>query len=75
MNEYMQTVGTNVMTSGTLKDLVIEGIAKIGDKVGGYHKEEGKIGCKLGSYEEEADFIFLEDYGMMGINVRESVVS
>ena len=75
MNEYMQTVGTNVITSGTLKDLVIEGIAKIGDKVGCYHKEEGKIRCKLGSYEEEADVIFLEDYGMMGINVRESVVS
>ena len=75
MNEYMQTVGMNVMTSGTLKDLVIEGIAKIGDKVGGYHKEEGKIGCKLGSYEEEADVIFLEDYGMKGISVWESVVS
>ena len=75
MNEYMQTVGTNVITSGTLKDLVIEGIVKIGDKVGGYHKEEGKIRCKLGSYEEEADVIFLEDYGMKGISVWESIVS
>ena len=75
MNEHMQTVGMNVITSGTLKDLVIEGIAKIGDKHGGYHKEEGKIGCKLGSYEEEADVIFLEDYGMKGISVWESIVS
>ncbi len=47
MDEYKQTVGANVITSGTLKDVVIEGIAKIGDKHGGYHKEEGKIGCKL----------------------------
>ena len=38
MNEYKQTVGANVITSGMLKDLVIEGIAKIGDKLGGYHK-------------------------------------
>ena len=75
MNEYKQTVGANVITSGMLKDLVIEGIAKIGDKLGGYHKEEGKIGCKLGSYEEEADVIFLENYGMKGISVWESFVS
>ena len=75
MDEYKQTVGANVITSGTLKDVVIEGIAKIGDKLGGYHKEEGKIGCKLGSYEEEADVIFLEDYGMKGISVWESIVS
>ena len=72
MDEYKQTVGANVITSGTLKDVAI---AKIGDKVGCYHKEEGKIGCKLGSYEEEADVIFLEDYGMKGISVWESVVS
>ena len=70
-----QTVGANVITSGMLKDLVIEGIAKIGDKLGGYYKEEGKIGCKLGSYEEEADVIFLEDYGIKGISVWESIVS
>ena len=78
MNEYKQTVGVNSCTTGKLKDLVnlvIEGIAKIGDKLGGYHKEEGKIGCKLGSYEEEADVIFLEDYGIKGISVWESIVS
>ena len=72
MDEYKQTVGANVITSGTLKDVAI---AKIRDKVGCYHKEEGKIGCKLGSYEEEADVTFLEDYGMKGISVWESVVS
>ena len=72
MDEYKQTVGVNVITSGTLKDVAT---AKIGDKLGGYRKEEGKIGCKLGSYEEEADVIFLEDYGMKGISVWESVVS
>ena len=72
MDEYKQTVGANVITSGTLKDVAT---AKIGDKVGCYHKEEGKVGCKLGSYEEEADVIFLEDYGIKGISVWESVVS
>ena len=58
-----------------LKDLVIEGIAKIGDKLGGYHKEEGKIGCKLGSYKKEINVMLLEDYGMKGISLWESVVS
>ena len=70
-----QTVGANAITSGMLKDLIIEGIAKIGDKLGVYHKEEGKIRCKLGSYEGEADVIFVEDYGKKGISVWESFVS
>ena len=58
MDEYKQTVGANVITTGKLKDVAT---AKIGDKLDSYHKEEGKIGCKLGSYEEEADVIILED--------------
>ena len=57
------------------KDLVFEGIAKIGDKVSGYHKEEGMIGGKLGSYETEADVMLLKDDGMKGSGVRESDVS
>ena len=72
MNEYNQTVGANVITSGTLKDVAT---AKIGDKVGGYHMEDGMIGGKLGSYETEADVMLLKDDGMKGISVWESVVS
>jgi hypothetical protein len=49
--------------------------AKNGDKLGGYHKEDGMIGDKLDSSEVEADVIFLEDYGMKGISVSESDVS
>ena len=75
MDEYKQTVSANAITTGMLKDLVIEGIAKIGDKLGGYYKEEGKIGCKLGSYEKEIDVMLLKDDGMKGISVWESVVS
>ena len=67
-----QTVSANVITSGTLKDVAI---AKIGDKVGCYHKEEGMIGGKLGSYETEADVMLLKDDGMKGSGVRESDVS
>ena len=75
MNEYKQTVDANAITTGKLKDAAIEGFAKIGDKLGGYHKEEGQIGGKLGSYKKEIDVMFLEDYGMKGISVWESVVS
>ena len=74
MNEYKQTVVVNYCSTGKLKNVAIEGIAKSGDN-GGYHKEEGKIGCKLGSYKKEIDVMFLEDYGMKGISVWESVVS
>ena len=48
---------------------------QIGDKLGGYYKEEGKIGCKLGSYEKEIDVMLLKDDGMKGSGVGESVVS
>ena len=72
MNEYKQTVGANVITSGTLKDVAT---AKIGDKLDSYHKEDGMIGGKLGSYEKEADVMLLKDDGMKGSGVRESVVS
>jgi hypothetical protein len=72
MNEYNQTVGANVITSGTLKDVAT---AKIGDKVSGYHMEDGMIGGKLGSYEKEADVVLLKDDVMKGSGVGESVVS
>ena len=72
MNEYKQTVGANVITSGTLKDVAT---ANIGDKLDSYHKEDGMIRGKLGSYETEADVILLKDDGMKGSGVRESVVS
>jgi hypothetical protein len=72
MNEYKQTVGANVITSGTLKDVAT---AKIGDKLDSYHKEDGTIGGKLGSYETEADVVLLKDDGMKGSGVRESIVS
>ena len=69
---YMQTVGTNAVTTGTLKDVTT---AKIGEKLDSYHKEEKKIEEKLGSYETEADVVLLKDDGMKGSGVRESVVS
>ena len=65
-------MGTNAVTTGTLKDVAT---AKIGDKLDNYHKEEGMIGGKLGSYETEADVVLLKDDGMKGSGVRESVVS
>ena len=61
--------------TGKLKDVAIEGIAKIGDKLDSYHKEVGKIEGKLGSYEKEADVIFLNDDKMKGFSVWESNVS
>ena len=72
MDEYKQTVGANVITSGKLKDVTT---AKIGDKLDSYHMEDGMIRGKLGSYETEADVILLKDDGMKGSGVRESVVS
>jgi len=72
MDEYNQTVGTNAITTGTLKDVAT---AKIGDKLDSYHKEEGMIGGKLGSNETEANVILLKDDGMKGSGVRESDVS
>ena len=72
MNEYKQTVGVNVITSGTLKDVAT---TKIGDKLDSYHEEDGMTGGKLGSYETEADVILLKDDGMKGSGVRESIVS
>jgi hypothetical protein len=72
MDEYKQTVGTNSVTTSKLKGVAT---AKNGDKLGGYHKEDGMIGDKLDSSEVEADVIFLEDYGMKGISVSESDVS
>ena len=72
MDEYKQTLGVNAITTGKLKDVAT---AKIGDKLDSYHKEEGKIGCKLGSYETEADVVLLKDDGMKGSGVRESDVS
>jgi hypothetical protein len=75
MDEYKQTVGVNAITTGKLKGVAIEGIAKIGDKLGGNHKEEGMIGGKLGSYEWEAHVVLLKDDAMKGSGVGESVVS
>ena len=72
MNEYKQTVGANVITTGKLKDVAT---SKIGDKFDSYHKEEGMIRGKLGSYEKEADVVLLKDDGMKGSGVRESIVS
>ena len=72
MDEYKQTVGVNAITSGKLKDV---STAKIGDKHDSYHKEEGMIGGKLGSYETEANVVLLKDDGMKGSGVGESVVS
>mgnify|MGYP006198967569 FL=1 len=69
---YKQTVGTNAVTTGTLKDVTT---AKIGEKLDSYHKEEKMIGGKLGSYEKEADVMLLKDDGMKGSGVRESIVS
>ena len=69
---YKQTVGTNAVTTATLKDVAT---AKIGDKLDSYHKEEKMIGGKLGSYEKEADVVLLKDDGMKGSGVRESIVS
>ena len=53
---YKQTVGTNAVTTATLKDVAT---AKIGDKLDSYHKEEKMIGGKLDSYEKEADVVLL----------------
>ena len=72
MDEYKQTVGTNAVTTGTLKDVAT---AKIGEKLDSYHKEEKQIEDKLGSYETEADVILLKDDGMKGNGIGESVVS
>ena len=72
MDEYKQTVAVNAITTGKLKDVAT---AKIGDKFDSYHKEEGMIGGKLGSYEKEADVVLLKDDGMKGSGVGESVVS
>ena len=72
MDEYIQTVAVNAVTTATLKDVAT---AKIGDKLDSYHKEDGMIGGKLGSYETEADVILLKDDGMKGSGVGESVVS
>ena len=72
MDEYKQTVGANVITTGKLKDVAT---AKIGDKLDSYHKEDGMIGGKLGSYEMEANVVLLKDDGMKGSVVGESVVS
>jgi hypothetical protein len=72
MDAYKQTVGTNAVTTGKLKDVAT---AKIGDKLDSYHKEDGIIGGKLGSYETEADVVLLKDDGMKGSGVGESVVS
>ena len=65
---YKQTVGTNAITTATLKDVAT---AKIVEKLDSYHKEEKKIEDKLGSYEKEAVF---KDDGMKGSGVGESVV-
>ena len=72
MDEYKQTVGANVITSGKLKDVTT---AKIGDKLDSYHMEDGMTRGKLVSYETEADVILLKDDGMKGSGVRESIVS
>ena len=69
---YKQTWGTNAVNNATLKDVAT---AKIGDKVSGYHMEDGMIGGKLGSYEKEADVVLLKDDVMKGSGVGESVVS
>ena len=65
----------NAVATGKLKYVVIDGIAKIGDKLDSYHKEEGKVGCKLCSYEKEADVMLFNDDKMKGFSVWESVVS
>jgi hypothetical protein len=65
MNEYKQTVGTNSIVTRKLKDVGTKDFAKIGDKFCSYQKEEGKIGGKLGSYENEADVMLLSKDDMM----------
>ena len=72
MNEYKQTVGTISKITGKLKDVTgkVKDVAtkdfvKIGDKLGSYLKEEGKIGRKLGSCENEADVMLLSNDDIM----------
>ena len=57
MNEYKQTVGTNGIITGKLKDVT--------NKLGSYLKEEGQIVGKLGSYENEADVMLISNDGIM----------
>ena len=75
MNEYKQTVNTDGIITGKMKDVATEDFAKIGGKLGSYQKDKGQIGGKLGSYENEADVMLLKDDGMKGSGVGESVVS
>ena len=65
MNEYKQTVGTNSIITRKLKDVATKNFAKNGDTLGSYQKEEGKIGGKFGSYENEADVMLLSKDDMM----------
>jgi hypothetical protein len=65
MYEYKQTVGTNSIITRKLKHVATKDFAKIGDTLGSYQKEEGKIRGKLGSYENEADVMILSKDDMM----------
>jgi hypothetical protein len=65
MNEYKQTVGKNSIIIRKLKHVATKDFAKIRDTLGSYHKEEGKIGGKFGSYENEADVMLLSKDDMM----------
>jgi hypothetical protein len=69
---FKQTVGANAIFTGTLKDVAT---AKIRDKLDSYHKEEGMIRGKLGTYETETDVMLLKDDGMKWNGIGESVVS
>ena len=76
MNEYKQTAGTNSIITRKLKHVATKDFAKIGDTLGSYQKEEGKIGGKFGSYENKADVMLLSKDNMMKESGgRESVVS
>ena len=76
MNKCKQTVGTNGIVTGKLKDVATKDFVKTGDKLGGYLKEEGKFGGKLCSYENEAGVMLLSnDDIMMECGGSKSVVS
>ena len=76
MNEYKQTAGTNSINTRKLKHVATKDFAKNGDTLGSYQKEEGKIGGKFGSYENESDVMILSKDDMMKESGgRESVVS
>ena len=75
MNEHKQTVNTDGIITGKMKDVATEDFAKIGGKLGSYQKDEGQIGGKLGSDENEAKVMLLKDDGTEESGGCEGVVS